>query len=223
MFVIAWAQDCLFFPLPVLVFLVFLEFVSSSGYSSMRALLPERVDPYGKPSSASSQSTTSWCGSSSWAWFMGSPVPLLVYAAVFAIWVTLVASFVVSALATAAAAAASDCAVTSIVVASASSDVAATTASAAAAPAAAAASASAFADFAASVSAADAAAASALAVASFAAASASAVAAAASAAGCASRAVYAWTVVWSERSLAWDSVKRGCRSSPYGPPSWDPR
>jgi len=38
--------------LPVLVFLVFLELVSSSGYSSMSALLPERFDPYGSASSS---------------------------------------------------------------------------------------------------------------------------------------------------------------------------
>jgi len=39
----------------VLVFLVFFEFASSSGYSSIRALLPDIVDP-----SKSSQSSRSW-------------------------------------------------------------------------------------------------------------------------------------------------------------------
>ena len=53
--------------LPVLVFLVFFEFISSLGYCSMRALLPERFEPSGSaPSSLKSQSTMSYCSSSSW-------------------------------------------------------------------------------------------------------------------------------------------------------------
>ena len=65
-----------FFPLPVLVFLVFLGFASSAGYWSMRALLPERVEPFGRASSsASSQSAKSCCWSQSCAWFMGHVVP----------------------------------------------------------------------------------------------------------------------------------------------------
>jgi hypothetical protein len=37
--------------LPVLVFFVFLELASSSGYCSMRDLLPERFKPSGRASS----------------------------------------------------------------------------------------------------------------------------------------------------------------------------
>ena len=47
----SWGLGLLFFPLPVLVFFVFFELVSSSGYSSMRALLPERFDPFDSVSS----------------------------------------------------------------------------------------------------------------------------------------------------------------------------
>ena len=49
-----------FLPFPVLLFLVFFELASSSGYSSRRALLPDRLDPSGRPPSESSQSSRSW-------------------------------------------------------------------------------------------------------------------------------------------------------------------
>jgi len=48
-----------FLPFPVLVFLVFFELALSSGYSSKRALLPDRVGPSGRPPSESSQSSRS--------------------------------------------------------------------------------------------------------------------------------------------------------------------
>ena len=56
-----------FFVLPVLVFLVFLEFASSSRYWSMRDLLPKRVEPSERASSfVRTQSTMSCCCCSSW-------------------------------------------------------------------------------------------------------------------------------------------------------------
>jgi len=65
--------SCLFLPLPVLVFLVSLEFASSSG--SMRDLLLGRVEPSGSASSSvSSQSTMSCCSSSSWVGSLGPGV-----------------------------------------------------------------------------------------------------------------------------------------------------
>jgi len=56
-----------FLPLPVLVFLVFFEFASSSVYSSRRALLPDTVEPSGSPPSESSQSSRSGGSSVFWA------------------------------------------------------------------------------------------------------------------------------------------------------------
>ena len=49
--VMPWAWGSPFFPFPMLVFLVFFEITSSSGYSSKRALLPDRLDPSGRPPS----------------------------------------------------------------------------------------------------------------------------------------------------------------------------
>jgi len=66
-----------FFPLPVLVFLVFLELASSSGYSSRRALLTDRVDSSGRPTSESSQSSKSGGRSMTWACCMIVMVPFL--------------------------------------------------------------------------------------------------------------------------------------------------
>ena len=68
------AWGCLFCPCRCWVFLVFLDLVSFSGYSSTSALLPERFDPSGSTSSyVRSQSTMSCCWSSSWdggPWFL---------------------------------------------------------------------------------------------------------------------------------------------------------
>ena len=58
------------------VFLIFLEFASSSGYVSMRDLLPKRLEPSRRASSfVSSRSTTSCCWSSSCAEFGRHVVP----------------------------------------------------------------------------------------------------------------------------------------------------
>ncbi len=57
--VLLHALVLVFFSLPLFGFLTFLEFASSSGYSSMRALLPDRVEPSGSPSLESSQSSVS--------------------------------------------------------------------------------------------------------------------------------------------------------------------
>ena len=78
-----------FYPLPVLVFLVFFEFASSSGYSSKRALLPDRGDPSGMPPSDSSQSSRSVGSSVSWACCAMVVVPLLLPSAVLPFWASL--------------------------------------------------------------------------------------------------------------------------------------
>ena len=67
----------LFFSLPVLVFLVFFEFASSSGYSSIGALLPDRVDPSGRSPSQSSQLSGSWWRVVAWACCRMVVVPMV--------------------------------------------------------------------------------------------------------------------------------------------------
>ena len=65
-----------FVPLPMFVFLVFLEFASSSWYWSRRPLLHESVEPSRNASlSMSSQFAMSCCWSSSCAGFTGHVVP----------------------------------------------------------------------------------------------------------------------------------------------------
>jgi len=92
------------FPLPVLVFLVFFEFAPSSGYSSRRALLPDRVDPSERPPSDSSQSSRSGGSSVSLACCATVVVPLLLPPVALAFWVSLAFFFLSFAAAVAAAA-----------------------------------------------------------------------------------------------------------------------
>ena len=78
-----------FFPLPVLVFLVFFEFASSSGYSSRRDLLPDRLNPSGRPPSKSSQSSRSWGSLVSWACYAMVRVPFWLLPAALPFWASL--------------------------------------------------------------------------------------------------------------------------------------
>ena len=117
-----WLSSCLrcgvtFLSFPVLVFLVFFELASSSEYSSRGALLPERLDPSGRPPSESSQSSRSWGSYVLWACCAMVVAPLRLPPAALAFWApfaffpfslttSVVVTFSASALATAAAAAA---------------------------------------------------------------------------------------------------------------------
>ena len=74
-FLILWVA--LFYLAGLLVFLVFFEFASSSGYSSKRALLHDRVDSSGRPPSESSQSSRSLGRAVSWVYCMIVVVPPL--------------------------------------------------------------------------------------------------------------------------------------------------